>query len=255
MDTPKPIWTIYCHTHIDTGRRYIGLTKLTMMQRWNQHIANAKSKQGVGCWHFWSAIRKYGRDSFSHEALCQSSTLENANIVEEKLILQYDTRDSEKGFNLAKGGAHTPSHSKVNPWDDPSFRGRVSSSVKKAFATPQSKALRKRISKDLWSNLQFRDKITGALAQSQSEPEIRAKISAGMRKRYEDPAQRAESSLRWKDPEYRAKCSVGLTNGKNKNKTHCSNGHEYTEENTYIYGKNIRRCRTCIRERRNPAVV
>ena len=37
---------------------------------------------------------------------------------------------------------------------------------------------------------------------------------------------------------------------RNKVKTHCPQGHEYTPENTYVWGdRNFRQCRTCTRER------
>ena len=37
----------------------------------------------------------------------------------------------------------------------------------------------------------------------------------------------------------------------NARKTHCPNGHEYSEENTHLYKSGHRRCRTCHREREN----
>lgn len=37
---------------------------------------------------------------------------------------------------------------------------------------------------------------------------------------------------------------------KNKAKTHCIRGHEFTEENTYRYGSNQRRCKTCVNVRK-----
>lgn len=40
----------------------------------------------------------------------------------------------------------------------------------------------------------------------------------------------------------------GLSGWRNKQKTHCDHGHEFTEENTYIYATNgKRRCKTCAR--------
>ena len=41
-----PTWTIYCHIHKDTQRRYIGLTKQTMKQRWKNHVHAAMSAKG-----------------------------------------------------------------------------------------------------------------------------------------------------------------------------------------------------------------
>ena len=61
-------WTIYCHTHIETGRHYVGLTKKTWQKRWNQHCSQAKSSKD-GRWHFPNAIRKYGKEAFTMKSL------------------------------------------------------------------------------------------------------------------------------------------------------------------------------------------
>lgn len=37
------------------------------------------------------------------------------------------------------------------------------------------------------------------------------------------------------------------TSNQNTNKTHCKNGHEFTEENTYIAPQGNRSCRICLR--------
>ena len=74
-------WIIYCHTHIDSGRRYIGLTMQTMMQRWKSHVYAAMNSKD-GRWHFPNAIRKYGSKSFSHQVLAMSWDLEGANETE-----------------------------------------------------------------------------------------------------------------------------------------------------------------------------
>jgi len=44
-----------------------------------------------------------------------------ANLAEECWIEFYDTRNPEKGFNLIRGGSHTP-HSVKNSWDRPEYR-------------------------------------------------------------------------------------------------------------------------------------
>lgn len=115
-------WTIYCHTHVESNRRYIGLTKKTMMFRWNQHVSNAQNKHGKGCAYFWNSIRKYGKDAFSHEVLEICDTLEEGNIAEQKWIKFYDSRNPEKGFNLMKGGEHIPHPIRKNPWNNPEYR-------------------------------------------------------------------------------------------------------------------------------------
>ncbi len=170
-----PIWTIYCHIHIESGRRYIGLTSQTMAQRWKTHVSHAKSSKG-GRWHFPNAIRKYGKDAFSHEELACSWTLEDANATEEALILQYDTRNPGKGFNLAKGGASFS-------FDPKTTREKLSEATKKNI-TPE------------------RRKFLSDLRRGKSlSQETRAKLSAAAKK---NGAQIAASN-RKRGPEYWAK--------------------------------------------------
>jgi hypothetical protein len=178
MNTPTR-WTIYCHIHIDSGRRYIGLTSKTMLRRWNSHILNAKSKKGKGCHHFWNAIRKYGKDAFSHEVLEVCDTLEAANTAENKWISQFNTRDPQFGFNLSKGGEHTP-HPFKNPWNDPEYRAKMLGIKKKFQEDPKFRA--KLVLNNIWNGS---ERITHVVKSSATARNL------------------------WKDPEYRKKiCGV-----------------------------------------------
>lgn len=198
-------WTIYCHTHTESSRRYIGLTKKTMMFRWNQHLQNAKAKRGKGCAHFWAAIRKYGKNAFSHEVLQVCDTLEEANTAEQYWIDLYGTRNLITGFNLAKGGEHVP-HPVKNPWDRPEFRaanaGRNVAHIltpsarakqQASMATPESKAKRSAAAKvsmaspatiakrEAMLTDDYRKRISDSLKASLSSDEARAKMSAASR--------------------------------------------------------------------------
>jgi hypothetical protein len=184
------LWTLYCHTHIASGRRYIGVTKNTMLHRWNRHVYSASHSRS-GKSHFANAIRKYGKDSFSHEVLCQSWSLDGANATEEELILQYDTRDPKKGFNLAPGGNYIPRSVGKNPWDDPEYRTKalerlsVSTSTpkarrnhKRAVRSPKYRAERRRVSRERGATDEFKLKISLANKGKRLSVEHRTKISA-----------------------------------------------------------------------------
>lgn len=160
-----------------------------MMHRWNQHCAQAKRSRG-GRWHFPNAIRKYGRNAFSHEVLAMSWTLEGANATEEWLIDFYGTRNPERGFNLAKGGQHIPHPIRRNPWNRPGFREKITTLSMDAVRTPEARAkcqkalsspeIRERwseASKAMWADPAYKEKMR---IVSKSHPAIeasRARIS------------------------------------------------------------------------------
>ena len=171
-----PTWTIYCHTHVETSRRYVGLTKLSMMKRWNRHVYCAmRSAKGTGTSHFANAIRKYGKDAFSHEVLETCTDLESANAAEQKWISRHDTRNPERGFNLTPGGGHTP-HPVKNPWDRPGFREKHADVIQKFIAAGQSPEARAR-SKASLNTPESRTKRSAAMCASMADP-IRPMVTA-----------------------------------------------------------------------------
>ncbi len=184
----KPItWTIYLHTHIASGRCYIGLTKKTMMRRWKDHVYSSQHSPGGKSItsHFANAIRKYGKDAFSHQVLDQTDNLDHANFLEEKWIEILDTRDPRFGFNIKRGGAHTP-HPIRNPWDRPEFRKKNAGRNTAALLTPAARAAQK---------------------ASLNTPESKAKRSAATKAAMARPEVQAKRRIFQNDSNYRTRIS------------------------------------------------
>lgn len=207
-------WTIYCHTHIESGRRYVGLTQRMWQERWRGHIHLAKFRATT---HFARAIRKYGKEAFSHEVLEVCHSLDVANLAEECWIELFETRDPEKGFNLAKGGASQPHPIRDNPWDRPEYREKASKNIvhcltpearEKQLASlrsPESKAKRSALT----TASMARPEVIAKRRVFQDDPEYRRMISETTKAGLADPAVREKVSAGvrevWKRPEVREK--------------------------------------------------
>lgn len=238
--TGMTLYTLYCHTHIESGRRYVGLTKKTMMHRWNRHVHSANwRRKGKGVSHFANAIRKYGEDAFSHEVLEICKDLEVANLAEACWIEFYETRNPKKGFNLMPGGGFQP-HPVSNPWDRPEFR------IKMAEASRLN-----------WLRPSIRMNHSKAVKESFTEERL-AKSSAATKAVRSKPENKEVFRKLWADPGYAEKSSFGTKRGAeiHKSKTHCPSGHEYSGDNVFtsekvIKGKKYagRHCRTCANSR------
>jgi group I intron endonuclease len=160
--------------HVESGRRYVGLTSQTMAKRWKTHVSHAKTAKG-GRWHFPNAIRKYGKEAFSHHVLeFDIPTLEIANEREEYWIEFYGTRNPERGFNLARGGEHKPHGIRKNPWKDPEYRAKQVPRLIAATHTPQARAN----NKAALNTPESREKRSAISKEVQSRPRVRAKNSA-----------------------------------------------------------------------------
>lgn len=255
-------WTIYCHTHVDSGRRYIGLTKQAMMKRWKNHVHAAQYSRG-GRWYFPNAIRKYGKDAFSHEVLETHMDLDQANLAEEWFIRLFNTRDPRFGFNLAPGGTHVP-HPKKNPMNQPEFREKALRNLAKANNISSEE--RSERTRALWQDDDYREKVSVVLRSNMADPEVKGRATQAMKESFatdESKAKRSTSSKAmwqsddfrarnaelWQDPEFRDRCESGLRRGASVNrvKTHCPNGHPYSEENVMVNSKGSRECLICSR--------
>lgn len=93
------IYVVYKHTNLLNGKIYIGIT--------SQSLKNRCGKNGIGyreCPFFYNAIKKYGWDNFKHDILYKNLTKEEAEQKEIELIAEYNSNNSDYGYNIANGG-------------------------------------------------------------------------------------------------------------------------------------------------------
>lgn len=93
------VYTVYKHTNKLTKKVYIGITSRTMEERWGDHVRSSKRGDGF---KFQRAIVKYGEDSFEHEVLTTTHSLNEAKLLEIEYIQQYDSYNN--GYNATLGG-------------------------------------------------------------------------------------------------------------------------------------------------------
>ena len=233
------VFTVYCHTHIESGRRYVGLTSRTMERRWSQHIIQARSSKG-GRWHFPNAIRKYGPDAFSHKIIRVFDNLDDANLAEKCLIKRWKTRNPKFGFNVAPGGYHVP-HPVTNPWDRPGFRDNypkdqirhcftpAARAAQKASLTPEKRSVATKVAmarpdvqakrKALQEDPEYRGRISSSLKASLSSPEARERMSDNSKKSStpEVVAKRSQAiRTAYQDPEVQERHRAAVREAQNR---------------------------------------
>lgn len=135
MDAERE-FVIYCHTHIASGKRYVGQTRYGMQRRWISHLAEAK-RGARG--RFANALRKYGRAAFSHDVLEELDTRREANEAEQWWIAHFGSTDKALGYNIEAGGdaknQHPETKSKLRRAALARWAG-MGEAERKGFATP-----------------------------------------------------------------------------------------------------------------------
>ena len=99
----KKEYCVYRHKSFD-DRIYIGVTCQDVNRRW---------RNGQGYSHndyFNRFIKKWGWDSMEHKVLYSNLSKEEAERLEKKLILFYNSTNYHKGFNITKGGSLYGTH-------------------------------------------------------------------------------------------------------------------------------------------------
>ena len=81
------------------GKMYIGQTKHTLNYRKSQHLHESKKNNNQ---HIYKAIRKYGKDNFVWNVICECKNREELNEKENFFIWFLDT--FENGYNKTTGG-------------------------------------------------------------------------------------------------------------------------------------------------------
>jgi group I intron endonuclease len=95
---------LYKITDALNNKVYIGQT-IDNKKRWMQHKAYAKRPDKTGQ-YIHRAMAKYGVENFSFEIIATCQTQEDADETESLLIIQYNSRSKDYGYNLMVGGSH-----------------------------------------------------------------------------------------------------------------------------------------------------
>jgi group I intron endonuclease len=80
---------------------YIGQSNMPS-RRWSNHKSQVNKKNLIQYVH--RAMAKYGIVNFIFEVIAVCKTQEDADETETQLIIQYDSRNEKKGYNIAPGG-------------------------------------------------------------------------------------------------------------------------------------------------------
>lgn len=197
------IYSVYKLT-APNGKCYIGMTKRDVERRWNNGNAYQHNV------HLCNAISKYGWENFNKEVLFKSVSKAEAEEMERSLISRYDSTNRLYGYNILPGGNVSDGHTEET-------KRKISESMKQL----QTDEVRERKSRDAKGRKmpdEFREKARQANLGNQNakgctrSPEVRAKMSAAQKLRYNSPEVRARLSAsqkgRYVSPETRAKMSA-----------------------------------------------
>lgn len=91
-------WVVYVHTNLTNGKKYFGITSQEPELRW------MKGKGYSTHLPIGRAIQKYGWDGFDHQILYSGVDEMFAKEMEKTLIAQFNTQDSNVGYNMTAGG-------------------------------------------------------------------------------------------------------------------------------------------------------
>lgn len=196
-------------------KSYIGITLKTVEGRWAKHKEHALGKRDNGA--LYSALRKYGPDSFTLEVLVASDDWDSLCRMEREFIQKFQTL-SPNGYNIALGGEG------VQGKRSEADKRKISEAQKKRFARPDQRAMLLQ-----WGmKSAAAAKAMGAIRREENRkqrlaylhsPEFKALHSAAVKAAMNTPDVKAKliacAKTRAADPEWRLKISKSK-----KGKTH-----------------------------------
>jgi group I intron endonuclease len=94
---------LYVITNRSNGKRYVGITSVSVQRRWNAHVQGARAGERRA---LCAAIRKYGPEMFEVEEAGSAETWESLCEKERAMIAEFKTL-GPGGYNQTAGGDGT----------------------------------------------------------------------------------------------------------------------------------------------------
>lgn len=207
---------LYRITNKINGKIYIGQT-VQPDKRWWQHRHDAANPTQA----IHHAINKYGADSFEFDVIASCKNQDDANLVEEELIKQYNSLvRNGKGYNISLGGAVAPKseewkqsmrdyHASLTLEERAEISKKQSEATQQQIATKGHPAAGREVSqeqRELLRKIRLENPIdyTDEIRKNMSEAHIGVKDSEETKTKKSESAKEA-----WgKRIDYSRKCSV-----------------------------------------------
>jgi group I intron endonuclease len=129
------------HTNKINGKKYIGQTCNKPQKRFGKNGTGY-----IGSRVFYNAILKYGWDNFYHDILYSNLTREQANIIEQSMILAYNTTDRKFGYNLQSGGKNHKASDETRQILSKMKKGKYTGAQNPFYGKKHTEETRKRLS-------------------------------------------------------------------------------------------------------------
>ena len=153
------MFSVYIHTNLINGKKYIGITSQKPEYRW---------ADGKGYKHndyFTKSIFKYGWNNFSHEIIYSNLSKKEACLKEQELIEKYKSNLHDFGYNMESGGIYCKISKET--------KDKISKSLKGHIVSKETK-----------------NKIRNTEKGKKLSKETKDKISKSNRERFKDPIER-----------------------------------------------------------------
>ena len=136
-------------TNQKNNKKYIGVTKRATLQK----RAGRNGQNYRGSPYFYSAIQKYGMDSFKGQILQQCLSKIEAQKKQKEYITKYNTLDSRFGYNLHEGGFPSVQI------DETPRREKISNTLKKQRASAQYRDIMSKRMLKVWRDPQRKQQL------------------------------------------------------------------------------------------------
>jgi group I intron endonuclease len=228
----KPYGVIYCITHKETERVYVGQTVSSIAQRWASHKAQSC------CVLLHRAIKKYGAEAFSVEQIDKADSKVELDELEAFYISAFCATRRDRGFNLRDGGSfgkHSDESKKKmsiavrKAYENPEFKAKLSASHKgkkkskdecarasaRMTGTKLPEGVKQKLSgivKSAWESDAYRQKVTDGQRVARADAGYIKLVSENTKSQWVDienrqslvDAQTAGKRAMWADPERKA---------------------------------------------------
>lgn len=175
---------------------YIGCTSVSL---------EARAKLGYGQTDFQRAVDYYGWDQIQSEILAETDDKDQARLLEQKYIEEYDAMNPDKGYNRKGSGYSMSSPRRIQMskatsayWKNPEHINKMKAAIAESRKSPE---YRKKVSdaiKKKWKTGDYAVRVANSMREHNNKPEVKEMLSKRSREFWSDANRRQEHSAMMK---------------------------------------------------------